>query len=171
MGGETQGESMDPDRHLHLVERHHEEVTEQLREGLNNGEACIIVKRNRYYKERHFVGFQEAFNALAEADLSKRENQILMKLLTLCDWENWVQVPQADLAEMLNMRKQHVSRALISLEKMNFIRSRKVGRSKFYQLNPHFVWKGEFKAREKALHEKDDKGNLIHLPLPGIDIP
>ncbi len=75
-------------------------------------------------------------------------------MLARLDFENWIHLPQSEIAAMLNMQRSHVSRAMRDLEKVEVIlRGPKVGRSITYRINPHFGWKGSAKNHNAALNE------------------
>jgi len=76
-------------------------------------------------------------------------------LMTRLDFENYIQVSQAEIAEEVQMKRSNVSKAVSKLIALGFIRQGpKVGRSFTYQLHPELAWKGKgtnhFKAREAA---------------------
>jgi DNA-binding MarR family transcriptional regulator len=74
-----------------------------------------------------------------------------MILLGKLDFENWIHVSQAEIAEILDMKRQQVSRAIILLEKKGILlRSPKFGRSYFYRLNPYYGWKGKSNKLQNA---------------------
>lgn len=96
----------------------------------------------------------EAFLALANSGLGMEARRVLDILLARLDFENWVHLPQAEIATMLNMQRSHVSRAMRDLEKVGVIlRGPKVGRSITYRINPNFGWKGSVKNHNAALNE------------------
>ena len=63
-------------------------------------------------------------------------------LMARLDFENFIQVSQADIASELDMRPSNVSRAMKRLDALGFIRGPKVGRSHTLQLHPSLAWKG-----------------------------
>ncbi|MGU7823758.1 hypothetical protein [Escherichia coli] len=68
------------------------------------------------------------------------------------DYENFIQIAQADIAETLGMQKTNVSRAVRALLDVGVIfEGPKVGRSKTYRLNEQFGWKGTVTNHKKAL--------------------
>lgn len=76
-------------------------------------------------------------------------------LMARLDFENYIQVSQADIAEEVQMKPSNVSKAVSKLLTLGFIRQGpKVGRSYTYQLHPDLGWKGKsrhhFQAREAA---------------------
>lgn len=77
--------------------------------------------------------------------------RVLWYLIGRIDFENFIQVPQVEIAQELNMHKQHVNRSIkILLDRHVLIRGPKVGRSSSWRLNPHYGWKGKVKNLNEA---------------------
>lgn len=72
-------------------------------------------------------------------------------LMARLDFENYIQVSQADISKEVDMRPSNVNRAIKRLMDLGFIRQGpKVGRSHTYQLHPELAWKGKGKAHHHA---------------------
>ena len=85
---------------------------------------------------------QDALRILAK-ELTGEQFKVLMLMLADLDYENFIQIAQADIADTLEMQKTNVSRAVRALLDVRVIFERaKVGRSKTYRLNEQFGWKG-----------------------------
>ena len=54
---------------------------------------------------------QNGAEILAQSDLGANDFKVLMKLLSVLDYENLIQVSQADIARELDMHRQHVQRS------------------------------------------------------------
>ena len=79
---------------------------------------------------------------LAQSDLGANDFKVLMKLLSVLDYENLIQVSQADIARELDMHRQHVQRSIKRLIQLGIIlEGVKIGISRSYRLNPSFGWK------------------------------
>ena len=75
-----------------------------------------------------------------------------MKLLSVLDYENLIQVSQAEIARELNMHRQHVQRSIKRLLDLGIVlEGVKIGISRSYRLNPNFGWKGSAKGHREAL--------------------
>ena len=91
---------------------------------------------------------------IAQSDLGANDFKVLMKLLSVLDYENLIQVSQADIARELDMHRQHVQRSIKRLIQLGIIlEGVKIGISRSYRLNPSFGWKGSAKGHREALHE------------------
>jgi predicted transcriptional regulator len=116
--------------------------------------ALVVPKRKNGFDEGWVAVAQNAYLALANSGLGLDARRVLDILLARLDFENWIHLPQAEIAKILNMQRSHVSRAMRDLEKVGVIlRGPKVGRSITYRINPHFGWKGSAKNHNAALNE------------------
>ena len=97
---------------------------------------------------------QNGAEILAQSDLGANDFKVLMKLLSVLDYENLIQVSQADIARELDMHRQHVQRSIKRLIQLGIIlEGVKIGISRSYRPNPSFGWKGSAKGHREALHE------------------
>lgn len=123
---------------------------------LNTGEdlggfVAVIQPKQKSAFERHFTMNQAALLSIAN-DLNHDQTRVLMALLADLDYENYIQVAQISISEVLNMQKTNVSRAIKNLIEFGIIiEGPKIGRSKTYRLNPQFGWKGTVNNHKKAL--------------------
>jgi len=124
------------------------------------------------------VNSQEALKLLAvDKDLTGETYKVLLYLFSILDFENWIQIPQTEIAKELHIHRQHVNRAIKKLEsKEILLKGPKLGRSYSFRLNPNFGWKGkpinlekyrQEKEREKLekLKNKFDKGKNRRLKI------
>lgn len=115
------------------------------------GFVAVIRPKQKSAFERHFTMNQAALELLAKT-LTGEQFKVLMMLLASLDYENFIQVAQADIAEKLEMQKTNVSRSIKGLINLGvIIEGPKIGRSKSYRLNPQFGWKGTVSNHKKAL--------------------
>ncbi|MCT8434976.1 replication protein [Escherichia coli O25b:H4-ST131] len=93
-----------------------------------------------------------AYPPILAKELTGEQFKVLMLMLADLDYENFIQIAQADIAETLGMQKTNVSRAVRALLDVGVIfEGPKVGRSKTYRLNEQFGWKGTVTNHKKAL--------------------
>ena len=64
---------------------------------------------------------QNGAEILAQSDLGANDFKVLMKLLSVLDYENLIQVSQADIARELDMHRQHVQRSIKRLIQLGII--------------------------------------------------
>ena len=75
-------------------------------------------------------------------------------MLARLDYENLIQVNQAEVAEQVGMNRHHVNRSIKKLIELGVVlEGVKIGISRSYRLNPNFGWKGSAKGHREALHE------------------
>lgn len=115
------------------------------------GFVAVIRPKQKSSFQRHFTMNQDALKILAK-ELTGEQFKVLMLMLSDLDYENFIQIAQADIAETLEMQKTNVSRAVRALLDVGVIfEGPKVGRSKTYRLNEQFGWKGTVANHKKAL--------------------
>lgn len=116
------------------------------------------VKQNPY-STGWVMNSQEAMKLLAiDRDLKGETYRVLLLLLSLLDFENWIQVTQKEISETLGMKKSQVSRSISLLEKKDIVlKGPKVGRSYAFRLNPYFGWKGQVKNLDEYRKKEEDQ--------------
>jgi predicted transcriptional regulator len=127
--------------------------------------ALVVPKRKNGFYEGWVAVAQNAYMALANSGLGLEARRVLDILLARLDFENWIHLPQSEIAEILNMKRPHVSRAMRDLERVEVIlRGPKVGRSFTYRINPNFGWKGSAKNHNAALKERMKERGMSIVP-------
>lgn len=104
------------------------------------------------------MGFQEAFLQMAkDKDMTGEVTRVLHYLFANLGFENYIVLPQRQIAEELNIKKENISRAMkILTEKGIIVEGPKLGRTKTYRLNNKYGWKGKTKT---LINERE--GNII----------
>ena len=104
-------------------------------------------KRPTIYGDRWFQMAQDPLLALArDRELWGLTTTVLLYLCGRLDFENYVHVPQQEIADYLGTSRPEVTKAITKLiEKGVLIRGPKLGRSSSYRLNPAYGWKGDNK--------------------------
>ena len=115
------------------------------------------VKQNPY-STGWMMNSQDALELLAsDRDLTKESLRVLMFLMARLDFENWIYITQKEIAEILGLKKQNISKAILLLEEKNIIlKGPKLGRSSALRLNPYFGWKGKVKNLEDYRRKEED---------------
>lgn len=105
---------------------------------------AITWVRRRWKGESFVMVFQEAFTALAkDKELTLDSRRVLDFLFSKLDFENYILIPQVEIASELGMRKQHVCRAIkLLVRKEIILEGPKVDRSHSYRINHFWGWKG-----------------------------
>ena len=114
--------------------------------------AYVVPKRKNGFGQGWLAMAQNGAEILAQSNLSGNDFKVLMKLLSVLDYENLIQVSQAEIARELNMHRQHVQRSIKRLMDLGIVlEGVKIGISRSYRLNPNFGWKGSAKGHREAL--------------------
>ena len=124
-----------------------------------DGVVVYCAVKHNPYASGWVMNSQEALELLAtDKDLKGEAYKVLLLLLSRLDFENWIQISQQEIADLLDMRKQNVSRAILLLESKGILlRGPKVGRSYAFRLNPYFGWKGKVKNLEDYRRQENDR--------------
>lgn len=81
--------------------------------------------------------------------------RVLLKLCAKLDFENWVNVSQADLARQMGLKPGNFSRAITKLLAEGILlKGPSVGNRKTYRLDPAYGWKGSAKTHRAELNAK-----------------
>ena len=113
--------------------------------------AYVVPKRKNGFGQGWLAMAQNGAEILAQSNLSGNDFKVLMKLLSVLDYENLIQVSQAEIARELNMHRQHVQRSIKRLLDLGIVlEGVKIGISRSYRLNPNFGWKGSAKGHREA---------------------
>lgn len=134
---------------------------------LETGELVPAITwiRRAWKGESFLMIFQYALEQIAkDKTLTGETMRVLIHLLAKLDFENYILIPQTKIAEDLEMRKQHVSRAIQNLiERGIVLEGPKVNRSRGYRLNHNLGWKGNLKnlrvLRDNIEREEKNKPN------------
>ena len=84
----------------------------------------------------------------------QRHEGYVWAMLARLDYENLIQVNQAEVSEQVGMNRHNVNRSIKKLIELGVIlEGVKIGISRSYRLNPNFGGKGSAKGHREALHE------------------
>ena len=118
--------------------------------------ALIFPKRTNGFQQAGWLAMaQGPLIKLAKANLGGQALKAFMLLCGKLDFENWVNVSQAELANELSMNPSHMSRAIAKLIAEGVIlKGPSVGNRKTYRLDPAYGWKGSAKNHRDALNQR-----------------
>ena len=87
--------------------------------------------------------YQAMISNIADENLSKEQYRVLLKLLGKIDFDNYLTISQTEMAQQLNMKQPHISRAIRALcERKIIIEGPRAGLNKTYRFNPYIAYKG-----------------------------
>ena len=85
---------------------------------------------------------------------NRQRHEGYVAMLARLDYENLIQVNQAEVSEQVGMNRHNVKRSIKKLIELGVIlEGVKIGISRSYRLNPNFGWKGSAKGHREVLHE------------------
>ena len=126
------------------MNRHMQQIDHQTGEVVEGFVAYVVPKRKNGFQKGWMAMAQEAMMMLAQSNL----------MLARLDYENLIQVNQAEVSEQVGMNRHNVNRSIKKLIELGVIlEGVKIGISRSYRLNPNFGWKGSAKGHREALHE------------------
>ena len=82
---------------------------------------------------------------------NRQRHEGYVAMLARLDYENLIQVNQAEVSEQVGMNRHNVNRSIKKLIELGVIlEGVKIGISRSYRLNPNFGWKGSAKGHREA---------------------
>lgn len=130
-------------------------------EVLKGNMVFVPEKKKSAFGDRWFAMAQNAMDFLATNRklIGEEGFAVFFKIASRLDFENYIQVNQAELARELGMKPSSFSRAVKKLLELQVImKGPKVGVSQTYRLNPSAGWKGSAKNHFTAMQEAKKKG-------------
>ena len=112
--------------------------------GENNEVTGYITRTRPNRLGEHWVAtFQEGLAWMAKQELTGEQWRVFAYLVSRLDFDNFLKVPQKDIANELKMNVKAVSRAMRGLRELDIITvGPMAGHSKTYRLNPRIAHKG-----------------------------
>ena len=136
------------------MNRHMQQIDQQTGEVIEGFVAYVVPKRKNGFQKGWMAMAQEAMMMLAQSNLTGNDMKVMWAMLARLDYENLIQVNQAEVAEQVGMNRHNVNRSITKLIELGVVlEGVKIGISRSYRLNPNFGWKGSAKGHREALHE------------------
>jgi DNA-binding transcriptional ArsR family regulator len=136
----------------------HDAVTGEVLEG---SMVFVPEKKKSAFGQDWFAMAQNAlaFMAANRKIIGEEGFAVFCTIASRLDFENYIQINQAQLARELRMSAPSFSRAMKRLAELEIIvKGPKVGTSQTYRMNPSVGWKGSAKNHFTALQEAKAKG-------------
>ena len=131
-----------------------QQIDHQTGEVVEGFVAYVVPKRKNGFQKGWMAMAQEAMMMLAQSNLTGNDMKVMWAMLARLDYENLIQVNQAEVSEQVGMNRHNVNRSIKKLIELGVIlEGVKIGISRSYRLNPNFGWKGSAKGHREALHE------------------
>ena len=135
---------------------------EDIYTGEQFGLPVLVGRKDSPYSNGWYMGNQELAREIfaKDKDIKSETHRVLWFIISILDFENWVQLSITEIANELGMRQPNVSKAIKVLEnKEVIIRGPKVGRFFTFRINPEFGWKGKVKNLDHYRKQKEDEEN------------
>lgn len=122
-------------------------VNESSQESINQ---YFIIERKIKHPYQGWVAInQETSQKIAtNQELKKNDYRVLLYLLGSVEYENWLTLSQAKIANALEMKRSNVNASLKKLQEQGIIE--KHGRAN-YRLSPQYGYKGKAKNLKKEV--------------------
>ena len=92
---------------------------------------------------------QESMMMLAQSNLTGNDMKVMWAMLARLDYENLIQVNQAEVAEQVGMNRHNVNRSIKLIELGVVLEGVKIGVSRSYRLNLTSVGKVQLRDIER----------------------
>ena len=115
-----------------------------------DGVFVYVPKKAR--TERWVMAFQEAcVNVAQDPDFTKATYRVWNIILGRLDFENYIVLNQAEVANTLGMQRPNVARQIRLLVNKGLLqRGPKSGQQVTFRINPNYVWRGTAKNLHPA---------------------
>jgi len=120
------------------------------------GVIVFFGVKNNPYGNGWLMISQESLREIArDKDIKGETFRVFLYIIGILDFENWIHIPQKEIAEYLGMHKTVVSRSIKKLiDKEIIVKGDKLGKSYIFRFNPNFGWKGKVKNLDEYREEK-----------------
>lgn len=122
--------------------------------GENNEVTGYITRKRPNRLGGHWVAtFQDGLAWMAkQEEMTGEQWRVFAYLVSRLDFDNFLKVPQKDIAEELKMNPKAVSRAIRGLKELDIITvGPMAGHSKTYRLNPRIAHRGSKNYQETII--------------------
>lgn len=113
-------------------------------EVLDTGKMIYVPTKMRI--KGFFMANQTGFEVLAKSELTGEGFRVLMLMMSRMDYENAISISQKEIAEILSMKKQNVSRAIKTLRTAGVFETEK---AHVVYLATELGWKGKVQNLHK----------------------
>lgn len=110
------------------------------------------------------MGMLEMTGAIADdPTLTDGDVRVLMKLLSRLEFQNFLLISLAELAEEMGRTREGVSKSMKRLEARGIVhRGPRKGRSYSYRLDPFVAWRGKAEDRARVEREIRERKWTVH---------
>ena len=117
------------------MNRHMQQIDHQTGEVVEGFVAYVVPKRKNGF-QKGWMAMAQAMMMLAQSNLTGNDMKVMWAMLARLDYENLIQVNQAEVAEQVGMNRHNVNRSIKKLIELGVIlEGVKIGISRSYELN------------------------------------
>ena len=136
------------------MNRHMQQIDHQTGEVVEGFVAYVVPKRKNGFQKGWMANGSRSNDDACSKQFNRQRHEGYVAMLARFDYENLIQVNQAEVSEQVGMNRHNVNRSIKKLIELGVIlEGVKIGISRSYRLNPNFGWKGSAKGHREALHE------------------
>ena len=103
------------------MNRHMQQIDHQTGEVVEGFVAYVVPKRKNGFQKGWMAMAQEAMMMLAQSNLTGNDMKVMWAMLARLDYENLIQVNQAEVAEQVGMNRHHVNRSIKKLIELGVV--------------------------------------------------
>ena len=97
------------------MNRHMQQIDHQTGEVVEGFVAYVVPKRKNGFQKGWMAMAQEAMMMLAQSNLTGNDMKVMWAMLARLDYENLIQVNQAEVSEQVGMNRHNVNRSIKKL--------------------------------------------------------
>ena len=132
------------------MNRHMQQIDHQTGEVVEGFVAYVVPKRKNGFQKGWMAMAQEAMMMLAQSNLTGNDMKVMWAMLARLDYENLIQVNQAEVAEQVGMNRHNVNRSIKKLIELGVVlEGVKLVLAALTDLTPTSVGKAQPKATER----------------------
>ena len=106
------------------MNRHMQQIDHQTGEVVEGFVAYVVPKRKNGFQKGWMAMAQEAMMMLAQSNLTGNDMKVMWAMLARLDYENLIQVNQAEVSEQVGMNRHNVNRSIKKLIELGVILER-----------------------------------------------
>ena len=103
------------------MNRHMQQIDQQTGEVIEGFVAYVVPKRKNGFQKGWMAMAQEAMMMLAQSNLTGNDMKVMWAMLARLDYENLIQVNQAEVAEQVGMNRHNVNRSIKKLIELGVV--------------------------------------------------
>lgn len=123
---------------------------------LDDVKQVWVQDRGQGFKDFAMYDFKYNLTLVCDPEITNAAYRVLGVLMCYLEYSNDIGVRQLEVARLLGMRRQEVSRAIAILEEKGIVSEvKRVGRAKWYHMNAHYFWRCKPKTRKEMMEQAE----------------